>query len=199
MLKVGITGGIGTGKSIVCRLFGFMGIPVYDSDLRAKQVMATNAELRQELIQAFGEKTFTPEGLNRTWLASQVFPDAAKLAVLNALVHPHVKQDFIDWSAAQQNVSYVIKEAALMYETEAHKQVEKMIVVSAPLELRLQRLALRDKHRTQADLERIIAKQLPEEEKTRRADYIIYNDDTQLVIPQVIQLHTQLIALAEKR
>ena len=195
MLKVGITGGIGTGKSIVSRLFGLLGVPVYDSDLRAKQVMATDAELKRELIQAFGEKTFTTEGINRTWLASQVFPDPAKLAVLNALVHPHVKQDFIDWAASQQNVPYVIKEAALMYETEAHKQVDKMIVVSAPLSLRLQRLALRDTHRTQDDLERIIAKQLPEEEKTRRADFVIYNDDTQLVIPQVMSLHDQLLAL----
>lgn len=189
MLKIGITGGIGTGKSIVSHLFALLNVPVYDSDHRAKQVMAHNPDLKQELIHAFGPETFTAEGLNRTKLASIVFPDPEKLALLNSLVHPHVKQDFIDWAEKHKNAPYVLKEAALMFETEAHKQVEEMITVFAPLEIRMQRLLKRDAHRTETDLKNIIAKQLPEEEKLRRANHVIYNDDSQLVIPQVLKLH----------
>ncbi|MBK0403424.1 dephospho-CoA kinase [Adhaeribacter sp. BT258] len=196
MLKIGITGGIGTGKSIVSHLFALLNIPVYDSDLRAKQVMAHNPELKQELIAAFGPETFTAEGLNRTKLASIVFPDPEKLAQLNRLVHPHVKQDFINWAEENKKASYVLKEAALMFETEAYKQVDEMITVFAPLEIRMQRLLKRDSHRTEADLKNIIAKQLPEEEKLRRADHIIYNDDSQLVIPQVLKLHQYFLAKA---
>jgi dephospho-CoA kinase len=197
MLKIGITGGIGTGKSLVCRLFALLNIPVYDSDLRAKEVMH-NPELKKELIAAFGPETFDAAGLNRTRLAGIVFNNPEKLALLNSLVHPRVKQDFIDWYEAQQNVPYVLKEAALMFETEAYRQVDKMITVFAPLDIRMKRLHLRDTHRTKTDLEAIIAKQLPEEEKLRRADYVIYNDDTQLVIPQVVALHGQLLNLAGK-
>src|SRR5688572_5587856 len=199
MLKIGITGGIGTGKSIVCKVFELLNIPVYDSDLRAKHVMAHNPVLKQELIKAFGPETFNEQGLNRVFLGSLVFPDPQKLAQLNSLVHPHVKQDFIDWAAAQQKAPYVIKEAALMFETEAWRQVDQMITVFAPLEVRLKRLKLRDTHRTEADILHIIGKQLPEEEKVNRADHVVYNDDSQLVIPQVIKLHQQFLALAEKR
>ena len=192
MLKIGITGGIGTGKSMVCKVFELLQIPVYDSDLRAKYVMNTNPVLKQELIQAFGQETFNVHGLNRVYLGSLVFPNPEKLAKLNSLVHPHVKQDFLDWAAAQ-NAPYVIKEAALMFETEAYKQVDQMITVFAPLEIRLKRLEQRDTHRSEADILHIIGKQLPEEEKIKRADHVIYNDDSQLVIPHVLKLHEQLL------
>ena len=198
MLKIGITGGIGTGKSLLSRLFALLQIPVYDSDLRAKEVMAHNPELKKELIAAFGPETFNAAGLDRARLASMVFNNPEKLALLNSLVHPRVKQDFVDWSAAQKNAPYILKEAALMFETEAYRQVDKMITVYAPLDIRMKRLLLRDTHRTQADLEAIIARQLPEEEKLRRADYVIYNDDTRLVIPQVVALHQQLLELAKR-
>ena len=199
MLKIGITGGIGTGKSMVCRIFELLQIPVYDSDLRAKHVMAHNEVLKQELIQAFGPETFNEQGLNRVYLGSLVFPDPEKLALLNRLVHPHVKQDFIDWTAAQ-NAPYVLKEAALMFETEAWRQVDQMITVFAPLEVRLERLQKRDTHRSKADILHIIGKQLPEEEKVKRADHVIYNDDSQLVIPQVLKLHEEFLKIAaEKR
>ena len=197
MLKIGITGGIGTGKSMVCRIFELLQIPVYDSDLRAKHVMAHNAVLKQELIQAFGPETFNEQGLNRVYLGSLVFPDPEKLALLNRLVHPHVKQDFIDWAAAQ-NAPYVLKEAALMFETEAWRQVDQMITVFAPLEVRLERLQKRDTHRSKADILHIIGKQLPEEEKVKRADHVIYNDDSQLVIPQVLKLHEEFLKIVAK-
>lgn len=196
MVKIGITGGIGTGKSMVCRIFELLQIPVYDSDLRAKHVMAHNPVLKEELIAAFGPETFNDQGLNRVYLGSLVFPDPTKLAKLNSLVHPHVKQDFIYWAAAQQ-APYVIKEAALMFETEAWRQVDQMITVFAPLDVRLQRLKKRDTHRSEADIRHIISKQLPEEEKVKRADHVVYNDDSQLVIPQVLKLHEQFLTLAK--
>ncbi|KAA9331811.1 dephospho-CoA kinase [Adhaeribacter soli] len=196
MLKIGITGGIGTGKSIVCRIFELLGVPVYDSDHRAKQVMACNPQLKEELIAAFGPKTFNEQGLDRTFLAKMVFHNAEKLQLLNSLVHPRVKQDFVDWVSENAGAPYVLKEAALMFETEAWRQVDKMITVYAPLDIRMKRLLERDTHRTQTDLENIIAKQLPEEEKIRRADYVVYNDDSQLVIPQVLALHKEFLSLA---
>ncbi|CAA9209120.1 MAG: Dephospho-CoA kinase [uncultured Adhaeribacter sp.] len=196
MLKVGVTGGIGTGKSIVCRVFALLGIPVYDSDARAKWVMHHHPELRQELIATFGAEVFdsSTNQLNRPYLARLAFTNPAQLTLLNQLVHPRVKQDFMDWVAAQQNIPYIIKEAALMYETEAHRQVTKMIAVTAPLPVRQARLLTRDPHRTLSDIQAIIEKQLPEEEKINRADYIIYNNDQQLVIPQIVATHQQLLA-----
>ncbi|GHA63877.1 dephospho-CoA kinase [Pontibacter akesuensis] len=194
MLKVGITGGIGVGKTIVTRMFALLGVPVYDSDARAKWVMRHNPDLQQELLATYGAATFTQAGeLDRTYLASQVFNNPEKLAQLNSLVHPHVRRDFESWAAAQAGKPYVLKEAALMYESEAWKQMDQIITVSAPLELRLKRLLLRDTHRTEADITAIIAKQLSEEEKISRAHHVIYNDDRQLLIPQVLTLHQHFL------
>jgi dephospho-CoA kinase len=195
MLKIGITGGIGVGKSIVCRMFQVLGIPVYDADTRAKWVMQYDLALKQELQEAFGEDTYTPEGqLNRAYLASVVFNNQERLNYLNALVHPHVGTDFEKWAAAYPNAPYLIKEAALMFESESWRQMDEIIVVSAPLEIRLERLLKRDAHRTEADIKAIIAKQLSEEDKIARANHVIYNDDKQLLIPQVLTLHQQFLS-----
>jgi len=190
MLKIGITGGIGVGKSIVCRLFAILGIPVYDADTRAKWVMRHDQPLKQELTEAFGPDTYTEAGeLNRTYLAKTAFHDPQKLALLNSLVHPHVGNDFTNWVEANQSAPYVLKEAALMFESESWRQMDEIIVVSAPLDVRISRILQRDPHRNRQDVEAIIAKQLDEEEKMARAQHIIYNDDKQLLIPQVLQLH----------
>ena len=194
MLKVGITGGIGSGKTIVCRVFALLGVPVYDSDFRAKWVMHHDPWLRQELTKTFGEKAYTPSGeLDRPYLANLVFNQPAKLSLLNSLVHPRVKDDFTQWLTAHQNHPYILKEAALMYESKAYKQVQKVITVSAPLQVRLARVLQRDPHRQLADVQAIIDKQLPETERQQRADYIIYNDDQQPVIPQILALHEKLL------
>lgn len=195
MLKIGITGGIGVGKSIVCRLFAILGIPVYDADTRAKWVMHNDQALKQELTEAFGPDTYTEAGeLNRTYLAKTAFHDPQKLALLNSLVHPHVGNDFTNWIEANQSAPYVLKEAALMFESESWRQMDEIIVVSAPLDVRISRILQRDPHRTQQDVEAIIAKQLDEEQKMARAQHIIYNDDKQLLIPQVLKLHDQFLS-----
>jgi dephospho-CoA kinase len=195
MLKIGVTGGIGVGKSVVCRMFAVLGIPVYDADTRAKWVMRYDEALRQELADAFGPETYTTEGeLNRPYLAQTAFHNPDKLKLLNRLVHPHVGKDFTDWVDANSSAPYVVKEAALMYESEAWRQMDEIIAVFAPMEVRIKRLLQRDSHRTQQDIEAIIGKQLKEEDKMARAQYIIYNDDQHLLIPQVMKLHEQFLA-----
>lgn len=194
MLKIGITGGIGSGKSVVCRLFAVLGAPVYDSDARAKWVMAHDALLRDELQAAFGPETFDALGhLNRTYLASVAFTDPAQLARLNALVHPAVGRDFAQWSASREaeGHAYILKEAALLYESGAYQQLDRIITVFAPLEIRQARVLVRDPHRTPEDIQNIIGKQMTEEEKMQRADVVVFNDDTQLLIPQVLKLHAE--------
>ncbi|MCC9136627.1 dephospho-CoA kinase [Pontibacter silvestris] len=194
MLKIGITGGIGVGKTVVCRMFELLGIPVYDSDARAKWVMKNKEALRLELQAAFGKEAYNDDGeLNRSHVAGIVFNNPERLAILNNLVHPHVATDFALWAAMHSDKPYVLKEAALMYESGAWKQMDQMIAVYAPLEVRMKRLLLRDKHRTETDIKAIIDKQLQEEEKISRADHVIYNDDQQLLIPQVIKLHEQFL------
>jgi dephospho-CoA kinase len=191
MLRIGITGGIGSGKSVVARLFATLGVPVYDSDSRAKWVMAHDAILREQLQAAFGANTYDAAGqLNRPYLAQVAFNDATQLARLNALVHPRVGEDFTTWTATQTAAGYpyVLKEAALLYESGAYRNLDSIITVFAPIEVRTARVLHRDAHRSAAEVQAIMGKQLSEEEKLQRADYVVYNDDSQLVLPQVLTL-----------
>jgi dephospho-CoA kinase len=191
MLRIGITGGIGSGKSVVARLFATLGVPVYDSDSRAKWVMAHDAVLREQLQAAFGANTYDDTGqLNRPYLAQVAFNDATQLARLNALVHPRVGEDFATWTAVQAaaDYPYILKEAALLYESGAYRNLDSIITVFAPPEVRAARVLQRDAHRSATEVQAIMGKQLSEEEKLQRADYVVYNDDSQLVIPQVLTL-----------
>jgi dephospho-CoA kinase len=198
MLKIGITGGIGSGKTVVCQLFALLGVPVYDADTRAKWVMNHDPVLRAGLTEAFGPDIYSAEGLNRAYVIQAVFNDPERLARLNGLVHPRVGHDFAAWAAAQQQAghAYVLKEAALLYESGSWQQLDRIITVYAPQPIREQRVLRRDPHRTPQDVLNIIGKQLSEEEKLQRADYVIRNDDAQLVLPQVLQLHGELQHLA---
>lgn len=197
MLKIGVTGGIGAGKSIICRMFEQLNIPVYDADSRAKWVMHHNKALREELAAAFGAEAYTVNGdLNRPYLAGVVFNNPERLAWLNKLVHPHVRTDFASWVESNAQAPYIIKEAALMYESEAWRQMDEIIAVFAPMPVRIKRILQRDPHRTEADIQAIMNKQLLEEEKMARAEHIVYNNDQQLIIPQVLRLHEQFVAKA---
>ena len=192
MLRIGITGGIGSGKSIASRLFQALGVPIYDADSRARWLMENDAELRQQLSAAFGPATYDAAGrLNRPVLAQTVFRSPTLLAQLNALVHPHVGIDFERWATAQQQAghAYVLKEAALLFEAGSYKQLDRIITVFAPLAVRAARVLRRDPHRSAADVQAIMSKQLSEEEKVARADYVLTNDDVQPLLPQVLALH----------
>lgn len=195
-LEVGITGGIGSGKSTVAHIFAVLGAPIYDADSRAKYLMSHNEPLKKSIQEAFGKESYHEDGsVNRAYLASQVFNDEQKVKQINALVHPKVAEDYISWVQEQIGKPYVIREAALMIESGSHKFLDKLITVFAPEEIRIKRVKARDPQRSEEEIKAIIGKQLPEEEKLRLADYIIYNDDTKPVITQVLALHKLFISL----
>jgi dephospho-CoA kinase len=196
-LQIGITGGIGSGKSLVCNIFKALGVSVYDADSRAKAVMTTDGILVSQIKKEFGVLSYREDVLNREYLAKTVFNNPEKLKALNELVHPRVKLDYEQWFSQHQSEPYVMKEAALMFETKSNQFLDKVVVVSAPEALRIKRVLLRDAHRNEQQVKDIIQNQLTEEEKLKRADYIIVNDETRLVIPQVIQLHTSFTSLSK--
>jgi dephospho-CoA kinase len=196
-LLVGITGGIGSGKSTVCKLFSLLGVPIYTADERAKWLMSHDPELKNEVLKAFGPAAYQSNGeLNRGYMAETVFSNPEKVASLNALVHPAVRKDFAHW-VSQQIAPYLLKEAALLFETGAAKELDYVINVSSPLRVRMARVLLRDPHRTEEQVNQIINQQLPDEEKNERADFSIKNTDNKLLLPQVIALHEQLLRKAE--
>jgi dephospho-CoA kinase len=191
-LQIGITGGIGSGKSLVCKIFSQLGIPVYDADSHAKRLMTTDGILISGIKKEFGDLSYHTDGmLNRTYLADHVFNNEEKLKTLNSLVHPRVKVDYDRWLEENKSSHYVLKEAALLFEAGTHSALDKIIVVHAPEETRIKRVLNRDAHRTDQQVRAIMAKQMPEEEKLKRADFVILNDETTLVIPQVLKLHEQ--------
>jgi dephospho-CoA kinase len=191
-LQIGITGGIGSGKSLVCKIFRQLGVSVYDADSHAKALMTTDGILVSQIKKEFGDLSYRPDGaLNREWLAANVFSDAVKLEKLNRLVHPRVAVDYEEWLKAHANEPYVLKEAALLFESGSYRLLDKVVVVSAPENIRKNRVLKRDTHRTVEQFDGIVEKQLPEDEKLKRADYIIVNDDATLLIPQVLKLHEE--------
>lgn len=195
-LQVGVTGGIGSGKSVVCRIFDCLGIPVYDADTRAKNVMTTDGILVGQIKKEFGTLAYHPDGsLNRTFLSQATFGKKDRLAALNALVHPRVARDYETWLAALTHAPYVIREAALLYEAGVTATLDRVIVIQAPIPLRVQRVLARDPQRTEQEVRAIMDNQWPDEEKMKRADDIIVNDENHLVTPQVLLLHHQYLHL----
>ncbi|MBL7852541.1 MAG: dephospho-CoA kinase [Cyclobacteriaceae bacterium] len=189
-LQVGITGGIGSGKSVVCKIFQHLGIPVYDADSRAKNLMTTDGILVEQIKKEFGNLAYLPDGgPDRAYLSQQVFGNPERLRALNGLVHPRVALDYANWVDGHGEFPYLIREAALLYEAGIAPKLGPIIVVIAPEDLRIQRVQARDPHRTVEEIRKIIGSQMPDEEKMKRADHILLNDDQHLVIPQVLRLH----------
>jgi dephospho-CoA kinase len=188
MRKIGITGSIGSGKSTVTQIFAMLGVPVYDADIRAKLLMVTSPALIQSIKDLFGNEAYLSSGaLNRKHISDKAFTDKNILTQLNGLVHPAVYNDFDEWSNAQQT-PYVIKEAALMFESNSYKQLDEVIVVTAPEELRIQRAIARDGATKEAVVSRM-KNQLSQEEKLARGQHEIKNNEMELIIPQVLKLH----------
>jgi dephospho-CoA kinase len=195
-LQIGITGGIGSGKSLVCKIFACLGVPIYDADSRAKSIMTTDGILVEQIKKEFGDLSYYEDGrLNREYLGDTVFNDSAKLKRLNELVHPRVGSDSEKWVEENASHPYLMREAALLFESGSFKKLNKIIVVTAPEQLRVKRVLQRDKQRTEKDVLAIIQNQMPEEEKIKKADFVIYNDETELVVPQVLKLHEQFTIL----
>ncbi len=189
MLKIGITGGIGSGKSTLCQVFEKLGTPVYYADPRAKRLMIKHQGIRQGLIALFGDKIYMPDGqLNRQKLAQIIFNDAEALKKVNQIVHPRVQEDFINWTKNFNHQPYVIKEAAILFESRSHEKLDASILVHAPENLRIKRVIKRDRVDEQAVRARM-KNQWTDEEKLKLADFVIYNDGLQLLMPQVLDLH----------
>ncbi len=188
MLKLGITGGIGSGKSTVCRIFSYLGVPVFNADDRAKWLVNNNQELRQKIVDAFGDQSFINGEYNRPYIAHIVFSDKSKLEKLNQIIHPAVLRDWEEFCSGHAGKTYVIKEAAILIEAGGNKTVDRIALVYSPLEQRIQRLMERDKLDRQS-IESRISSQMPEEEKLKLADYIIYNDQDHSLLEQVRNIH----------
>ncbi len=192
MYKVGITGGIGSGKSTICKIFELLGIPIYYADDQAKWLMQNDPLLIQQVKDAFGADSYNEKNeLNRQKIAGIVFKDPQALEKLESFVHPAVHRHSNAW-AEQQNSPYVLKEAALTFESDSWKYLDKVITVYAPEEVRIARVLKRDKT-TEAAIRARMAQQMSEEEKMERADFVIYNDGEKLLIPQVLEVHTRLV------
>jgi len=192
MLKLGITGGIGSGKTTVCKLFELLGIPVYYSDEESKKLLAENGAVKEQVVALFGNSILDEEkNIDRKKLASLVFNNKEQLEKLNAILHPAVGIHFEQW-LKKQNAPYILKEAAILFESGANKQVDKVITVVAPLDLKIQRTMKRDGATKEAILSRMQL-QLNDEEKVKRSDFVIQNDEQNLLIPQVLDVHKALI------
>jgi dephospho-CoA kinase len=187
---IGLTGGIGSGKSTVAKIFAQLGIPVLDADATAKAIMNEDHSVKTKLIELFGEDAYKENQLNRPYIAQIVFEDAFKLQQLNAIIHPITIQYAKDW-ASKQSAPYVIKEAALFFESGSSEGVEKIIGVTAPKHIRIQRVMQRDQI-TREDVIKRMEHQLEDSLKMKLCDWVIQNDDMHLLIPQILAIHQEI-------
>ena len=194
MLKIGLTGGIGSGKSTVAKIFETLGIPVYYADTEAKRLMNSSETLKKVIRQNFGEATYENDQLNRKYLADIVFNDPEKLELLNALIHPVTINDAEQWMQ-QQSAPYSIKEAALLFESGAAENLDFIVGVYAPQALRIKRVMKRD-GLTADEIMKRINRQVNEEMKMKLCDFVIINDEQELLIPQVLKLHQHFSGLS---
>jgi dephospho-CoA kinase len=196
MYRVGLTGGIGSGKSTIAAIFEVLDIPVSYADREAKRVMNEDPELRKEIIFHFGPEAYAGGVLNRKYLAGQVFTDPAKLELLNSLVHPATIREGQKWmQGLGDRFPYAIREAAIIFETSAAAHLDFIIGVYAPVALRIHRTMQRDKITREEVLQRM-KNQIDEEIKMRLCDAVIINDDQHAVLPQVLELHKRLLQQA---
>lgn len=191
-LQIGITGGIGSGKSTVCRVFETLGAPIYEADKRAIWLTNHDPILKADIVRLLGAQAYNEAGhYNRSWVAAQVFANPDLLTQLNMLIHPRVFADTLNWVESHLNKPYVLKEAAIMRAAGNGNTLDKVIVVHAPIEVRIQRILRRDPHRTEQDIRNIIGNQMSDEDRMKMADYVLYNDESHLLIPQIVQLHNE--------
>lgn len=199
MYKVGLTGGIGAGKSLIAQMFKVLGVPVYNSDQKAKWLMTNSAEVKQQVKDAFGDIAYLWDGqLNRDYLASVVFNQPEKLNILNSIVHPALWKDSVLWAEQQAPKPYTLHEAAILFETGGYKNMDFNILIYAPADERIRRTMDRDKIDRQSVIARM-DKQMPEEKKMDLVDHIIYNDGTSSLVSQVVELHHLLLEKSRQK
>jgi len=196
MLKVGITGGIGSGKSIVCEVFKHFGIPVYYADIEANNLIISDKNIKKQLIEHFGKKIYSRNQLNKSRFSSIIFNDKKALQKVNSIIHPVVRQNFKDWIKKNKDKKYIIKEAALLFESGTYQDLDEIITISAPEHIKIKRIMKRDKTDKES-VQKRIRNQISDTEKIRKSDHVIYNNGSQLILPQILSLHK--IFLTRKR
>ena len=194
MKTIGITGGIGAGKTIICEIFNTLGIPVFNSDFEAKYLMNNSNELKMKIISLLGNQSYLNGKLNRDFVAKAVFNDKEKLNVLNKLVHPLVREQFILWAKKNNHKPYVINEAALLIESGSYKDLDDIIYIYAPKDLRIKRVLKRDKCK-ESEVKSRIENQLSDKEKIIHCKWVINNDNSEMLLPQVMKVHKEIKSL----
>lgn len=194
MLRVGLTGGIGSGKSTVAQIFEVLGVPVYYADVAGKRLMNHDPQIRSAIIQSFGERSYQGTEIDRSFLIDEVYYNDENLQRLNAIIHPAVFKDADAWMN-RQSAPYAIKEAAIIFETGSDRFLDRVIGVAAPESLRIERIKKRD-NKSETEIRFWMNKQMDADEKMSLCDFVIHNDESEMLIPQVINVHQKLLALA---
>lgn len=192
MIKLGITGGIGSGKSIVCKIFESLGYPIYNADDRAKWLVENDSDLKKNIILILGSESYIEDKYNRSFVSKTVFQNPDLLIKLNELIHPKVGNDFDKWASENSNSKIIVKEAALIFESDSYKNLDKIITVIAPIEDRIDNILKRDTFRTKEEILKIINNQLSDKEKIDKSDFVIYNNSNELILPQILNIINQL-------
>ena len=195
MKTVGLTGGIGSGKTTIATMFNELGIPIYIADIEAKKLTNSSEEIKAELLKILGDNAYNEDGLNRKYVADQIFNDAELLKKVNKIIHPQVAKHFKNW-AKQQSEAYCIKEAAILFENGGYKECDYTILVTAPKETRIDRILKRD-DTTEAEIKSRMDNQWPDEKKIELADFVIENTDLDATKEQVVKVHEYLINTAK--
>jgi len=188
MIKVGLTGGIGSGKTYVSNIFEKLGAPVFNADTESKKLTQL-PEIQKKITEAFGDEVYNENNiLQRAVLAQIVFNEPLKLKTLNAILHPEVEKSFIKFCQRKHNCNYIIKEAAILFESGSYKNVDKTITVVAPLETRISRILKRDSHASKESIQKIMDQQMDDHEKIKLSGFVIYNDDSTPLLPQILEI-----------
>ena len=187
MKKIGLTGGIGSGKTTASKIFQIIGVPIYNSDKIAKKILKTNVSVKKNIIKYFGDQVLTCNKLDNKKIASLIFKQKDKLKIINSIIHPLVKKDFTNWCKKQKN-TYIIKESALMFTSNAYKELDSIIFTKSPLNLRVKRIISRDQ-KNKKEIFSIMKNQSSDIFLEKKCDYIIQNDEKSSLIDQVLKLH----------
>ncbi|MGE0090492.1 MAG: dephospho-CoA kinase [Bacteroidales bacterium] len=192
MLKVGVTGGIGSGKTLICSVFEKFGVPVFNADRVAKNIINNDREVVLKFKELFGDDIYTDNQINSKKLADIIFNNKEIIQQVNSIIHPKVREYFIEWSSQYQIKPYVIQEAAILFESNAYKQLDFTINVQASKETRLKRVMLRDNVSKEKVIERM-SNQLSDEQRVKLANFTIDNENNTMILPQIIEIHNKLI------
>ncbi len=190
--QVGVTGGIGSGKTLVCNVLEKLGVPVYRADPEARRLMEEDAELVGQIVELFGEEAYIGGALNRSYLAGRVFGDREQLSRLNGVVHPAVRRDYHRWLVQQNGAPYVVEEAAILFESGAFRFMDLVVMVYAPEALRIKRVMIRDGVKEE-EVRKRMAHQMAEEEKRSKADLVILNDEKGRLLSRILDVHQQIL------